>query len=161
VGTISFPKIDPTTMTGLRLATDGLGTEGDVCRRHVQAWAKPDARQIANFFTATASAQAPRVGVVAPEAVVQHREALFDRATLRQRCQEFAAGRGCAFLQWEFAGKIDSRPFTVGAAERLLLTGTKIAESRIYFDTLAFETFRDPSVGLPTIFDTADRGEGL
>jgi hypothetical protein len=51
---------------------------------------------------------------------------------------------------------IDGRPFTAAAAERLLLNRSKIAVSRVYFDTLAFEALRDPSVASRTIFDATD-----
>jgi hypothetical protein len=134
--------------------------EEGVSRRYADAWLNPDPEQIVNFFSAAGSALAPGTQRLTGDALVYHREKLFDEGTLRQRCQDYATGRGCAFFQWELAGTIDDRPFSVLAAERLLLDGPKIAESRIYFDTLAFEGLRDPSVASRTIFDAADdRGE--
>src|SRR6185312_4989020 len=95
-----------------------------------------------------------------PEAFMHRREELFDRGTLRQRCQEHAAGPGCAFFQWDLSGTTDGRPFSAVAAERISLNGSKIATSRLYFDTLAFDARRDSSVASRTIFDAVGGGRG-
>ena len=98
---------------------------------------------------------APGTSTLHPEALVHQREELFDTGTLRQTCLHCAAEPGSAYFQWELGGTIDSRPFTTAAAERIVLNGSKITGSRIYFDTLAFEALRDPSVASRTIFDAA------
>lgn len=138
----------------------GTAVEEGLSRRYADAWLNPDPEQIASFFSATGSAPAPGTERLTGEALVHHRETLFDEGTLRQRCQDYATGRGCAFFHWELAGTIDDRPFAVPATERLSLDGPKVAKSRIYFDTLVFEGLRDPSVASRTIFNAADdRGE--
>jgi hypothetical protein len=155
-GDKSASPVDPAAMVAAPEPGDGgIETEEDVSRRYADAWATPDAGLIANFFGTAGAGQAPGTGALAPEALVRHREALFDAGTLRQRCRGYAAGRSCAFLEWELAGTIGGRPVEAVAAERLLLNGPKIAEARIYFDTLAFDAFRDPSVASRTIFDAA------
>jgi hypothetical protein len=136
-------------------ASGDVRIEEDTSRRYAEAWAKPNAKHVAGFFDAAGSGIAPGTCSLDPEALVHHREELFDKGTLRQRCQHRAVAPGCAFFQWELAGTIDGKPFNAVAAERISLNRSKITASRIYFDTLAFEALRDPSVASRTIFDAA------
>jgi hypothetical protein len=122
--------VDPATMPLLAKAASGdTEIEEDVSRRYAEAWAKPNARRIADFFDAAGSGMAPGTGPLDPEALVHHREGLFDKGTLRQRCQHYAAQVGCAFFQWELAGTVDREPFSAVAAERISLNGSKITAS--------------------------------
>lgn len=153
-----FEERVPSASTGAPSAEDRVGIEKiteEFVRPYIEAWRAPEKHWILDFYTRTGSILMPACERVAREGVVRTRVEIVDVGTLRQHCEVYAVCTHDVFFHWRITGFLDSRPFEVGAAERVTLDGFKIADGAMYFDRISIEAVRDPSLASRTIFDAA------
>ena len=139
------------------LHVDAPVIQTNLVEPYIAHWRAPRPERLLDFYCPAGCLLVPGVpNALSGDAIADYyRDRLAETHDLQLRCETWMARAGRVFFEWRMTGSIAGRSFDLGAAEHLMLDGSRIAEGISYFDTLSLRALRDPSTATRTIFDPA------